>query len=596
MSNAEGDVSVLLANKVGSMVLFSAEQRSRYEGFFVRRNNRLVKVIESIRLNLPVSGIVNELWRVVRSRGSVSEYFFLPLHEEALVYELSEVCEVELCVDVKIAEDNRVWGRQYEVRAEDGALVIYFKKETDARDDNSVCDQEFEGYVVFVGNDLEFLPVHHWEEHTYVWDRERHSPPDTRWVFKPAKLRSRGFVVVFDEQKSVAIDRAKSVWASRDVLKKERENAVGRIVAPVVRGASRDVQLAFQCARHALDSLVLDGHCVIGGLPWFYEVWTRDELVCVKALARLGHLEVCKNIFARLLDKIQRSGLLLNKEGAQGMVAADAVGWLFFRLDEWLLPLMRAGLLDEYVSRREKEHIVQVLKKTLDVLWESRVVDGLFVSYDKESWMDTEWGGDRREGCLVELQALLLSMFRTFRRLTGEKDPREGVVRKAVLKSFWTGSFLSDVAGQKVFRPNVFIAAYVCPELLSRQQWISCFEAVLPRLWLSWGGLSSIDKKSELFCDTYTGEDNKSYHRGDSWFWLNNLAALVLHRTDKVRFAKYVDKILAASVEEILYKGATGHHAELSSAKQLEGNGCLSQAWSVALFIELVEEVFGKAK
>ncbi len=590
------DVRLLLANRTGAFALFSAEPKSRYEGFFVRRNDKLLKIIESLRLNLPITGMVNELWRVVRSRENITEYFFLPLHEEVLIYELSGVQEVELCLDVKIAEDNRVWGRRYDAEAVDGALVIHFRKENDARDDNTLQKEEYEGFAAIAGEQVEFLPLHHWEEHNYSWDTARNSQPFSRWVFKPAKIRSKGFAIAFDENKGTAIERAKQAWESREELKKEREAHVGKIVASVPKSAPPNTTLAFQCAKNAVDSLLLDEHCIVAGLPWFYQCWTRDELVCAKALARIGHLDVCKKMFTRLLGQITNEGLLPNIEGTNALSAVDAVGWLFFRIDEWMLPLVRAGLVEEYISSGEREHIIDTLARTIDALWRSRVNDNLLITGAKESWMDTEWGNDSRQGALLEMQALLLAMFRALRRLTGQKDPRETAVRTAVMKRFWTGKFLSDTADQQVIRPNVFIAAYLFPELLSKQQWSTCFETILPRLWLTWGGLASIDRKSELFVDTYTGENNQSYHRGDSWYWLNNLAATVMHRVDKEKFRKYVEKILEASVSEILYKGATGHHAELSSAKQLEGNGCLSQAWSAAMFIELVEEVYGKAK
>ena len=127
--------------------------------------------------------------------------------------------------------------------------------------------------------------------------------------------------------------------------------------------------------------------------------------------------------------------------------------------------------------------------------------------------------------------------------------------------------------------------------MLSKAEWTICFKTSLSKLWLSWGGLSSIDKKHLLFCKEYSGEKNKSYHRGDSWFWINNLAALVMNRTNKKQFKKYIDKIIQASTKEILYSGAVGHHAEVSSASKLKSQGCPVQAWSAALFIELIDEI-----
>ncbi len=138
----------------------------------------------------------------------------------------------------------------------------------------------------------------------------------------------------------------------------------------------------------------------------------------------------------------------------------------------------------------------------------------------------------------------------------------------------------------------MFIAAYVYPALLTNKEWEVCFNNILPKLWLEWGGLSTIDVSSPYFCDGYSGENPKSYHNGDSWFWINNLAAMVLYRINKRKFKRYIDKIVKASTQEILWGGMIGHHAELSSAKELRSEGCLSQAWSSAMYVELINELY----
>ena len=65
-----------------------------------------------------------------------------------------------------------------------------------------------------------------------------------------------------------------------------------------------------------------------------------------------------------------------------------------------------------------------------------------------------------------------------------------------------------------------------------------------------------------------------------------------MHRLNKTKYAKYIKKILAASTQEILAMGAIGYAAELSSAKELKSQGCFAQAWSIALFIELIDELY----
>ena len=114
----------------------------------------------------------------------------------------------------------------------------------------------------------------------------------------------------------------------------------------------------------------------------------------------------------------------------------------------------------------------------------------------------------------------------------------------------------------------------------------------MKNLWLEWGGLSTIDKKNNLFFDCHTGEDSRSYHRGDSWFWLNNLAAIQLKKINNKKFNRQIQKIISASTEDILWKGCIGCASELSSAKELSSQGCFSQAWSNAMYMELIDEAY----
>ena len=168
----------------------------------------------------------------------------------------------------------------------------------------------------------------------------------------------------------------------------------------------------------------------------------------------------------------------------------------------------------------------------------------------------------------------------------------ENILKSKIKNRFWNGKILADGLNDFTIRPNIFIAAYVYQELLTDKEWETCFDNTLKCLWLDWGGLSTIDKNNPMFAPLSTGENIKSYHRGDSWFWINNLAALTLNRINKLKFNKNIKKIIDASTEEILWKGCIGCHSELSSAKELSSNGCFNQAWSNAMFIELIDEVF----
>ncbi|OVE74776.1 hypothetical protein BVX95_01225, partial [archaeon D22] len=76
----------------------------------------------------------------------------------------------------------------------------------------------------------------------------------------------------------------------------------------------------------------------------------------------------------------------------------------------------------------------------------------------------------------------------------------------------------------------------------------------------------------------------------------NNIAAIALKRVNYDMFYNVIVKIVEASTEEILSRGVMGVSSELSSAKELRSEGCFSQAWSAATYIELVHELFEYAK
>jgi glycogen debranching enzyme len=234
------------------------------------------------------------------------------------------------------------------------------------------------------------------------------------------------------------------------------------------------------------------------------------------------------------------------------------------------------------------------LTEAVNNLFKSHTVNNFAVNDDQATWMDTLFNGDGRKGVRIEIQALRIGMYRFMHTLTKSKvykDMADKLIAKTK-EQFWNGTFLKDGIEDGRARPNVFIAAYLCPELLSKAEWVKCFESILPRLWLEWGGLATLDKNEPGFHPDNTGEDSSSYHHGDSWFWLNNLAALVLYRTDKKKFKRYIDKILGASCDDILFRGFIGCHSEISSASEKKALGCWSQAWSNAMFVELVEEIY----
>ena len=217
---------------------------------------------------------------------------------------------------------------------------------------------------------------------------------------------------------------------------------------------------------------------------------------------------------------------------------------------------------------------------------------------------------DTREGQRIEIQAARLLMIKLMIELSNmtddSKKEKEYIKIEQEFAKKVKDTFLSSISEEQqqlilkdgkddaAIRPNIFLAYYLYPELLSHQEWEEVFDNTLKKLWVDWGGLTTIDKTSRYFTWEYSGENNKSYHRGDSWFFINNIAAICLYKVNKIKYDYAIRKIIDASTQDILWNGFIGHASELSSAKEQRAEGCLAQAWSAGTYIELVHEVYEK--
>jgi len=580
----------LLTNKIGGYCLLGENPISRYQGVFLLHNSDMFKVIEDIRLidGGEIKEVINKFAYVKRKREGNVEEFFMPYGYDALMYELEKEGEVEVVLDVRRSYANPEFGRVYDInRIKDGVVVSY--------------QYENEKMFLVVKFEGEFEILDEWVKRDYWYDKDRNTHPYEKYVYKALRLKSGKIVVAFFPSKKQAMDEANYVFRHHLRLKEHQKMYVDNIKAR--KPKEIEIRMAKKCAISSLNKLVVNLKGVkgiIAGLPWFFQFWTRDELISSKALLLNHQNRELKEILLKNLGALNKGFLpnisLSNPGKMKKMFKrieeivgvksgnADSVGWLFKRVQDSL------GIF----STKEKMLIKSKLVNAINYYNKNLVKNGLVYNSGKKTWMDSEFGGDDRAGYRIEIQALFLNMLKLAYELTkNEKySKQEQEMREKVKEKFWNGKYLADGLDDFTIRPNVFIAAYIYPSLLERKKWEMCFEKIVPRLWLNWGGVSSIDKKHELFVKDSTGEDRRSYHRGDSWFWVNNLAALVLYRVNKRKFGKYIEKIIQASAKEILTSGAIGHSAEISSASGLRSQGCMAQAWSDAMFIELVDEIY----
>jgi glycogen debranching enzyme len=561
----DSPVRLFLGNRKGGYFTLASSLPSRYDGFFIfdKEQRQMYKILES-------AGGFSTLINRLGSAEVDGARYSLPSGTDTLIIEPKAPFELNL--DVRKSYDSRQWGRHYDVAESRKKLIITYTKKTDAREDKSQDAEEFRLFIVVRHNGNHTLKGS-WISSDYPADRQRASPPFERFVYNTARIAAG----------KIAIS------ASRDLSQADRESerlfrktpSAQTVLLQISPDSS--INFAYTNALSSLESHLINSQ-LLAGLPWFFQFWARDESVSIGGLIAEKRYELAKKILFHQLDHILPDGRIPNQLPEGGIGSIDSNGWCFLRMSQ----LEALGQL----TKLEKTFLSAKVEYLLNRFSSLFIKDELVISQPKETWMDTDPGGDAREGARIELQALQLRFYSFLSTLMHQKNfpEQEKSLREKTRAGFWDGTLLADGLGDKTIRPNIFLAYYAYPDLLTEEEWKLCFDSSLEALWLDWGGLSTIDKTNPLFQPRHTGEDNRSYHHGDSWYYLNNLAAICMHRLDKHRYSYQIEKILDASTREILWMGAIGSHAEISSAQSQESFGCLSQAWSLATYIEMIDE------
>ena len=591
----------LLTSGEGSYLSLGTQGNfTKYNGvYFSEDDFSPVKTIESIHFfKMNVLEVRNYLSYIERISKEGVERFYM-LSSGGLIYDVDgfsgEVC---VWLDCRKMYDFNGIGRIYKVYEENGALIIEYTKFTD----DSLSKEDYKIFIAVFGV-KGYKHVNTWFPYRYSFDSKRENKEFEAFIYEGLKLSvkdslrlSFGFSREKKEAVSVAKDAMKNHGSYVDCLKNRKND-----LFPVNNFKDERINFAYACAKNSLNMLITktsDTQGIFAGLPWFHQFWTRDEAISLGGLINEGNFELSKEVLFRHLSSMEDTGRINNRYPNSELASADGVGWTFKRLFELLLELEEKKILHKKIEEHEFMYIKKKLRYSIMQLLENHTSEGLAFNKAKETWMDTDYEGDTREGFRIEIQALRLLMYNMMEYLCimnkkGDKAKlyrdMEEMTRKKVRENFFKG-FLYDGVDDPTIRPNVFLAYYIYPELLNNNEWEQTFDKTIDALWLDWGGFSSIDKNSPLFSTDYTGENNKSYHRGDSWYFVNNIAAICLRRVNKKRYEYYIEKIINASARDILYKGFIGHGSEISSASFQRGEGCLSQAWSSATFIELYNE------
>ena len=478
---------------------------------------------------------------------------------------------LEIHLDFRFIHDYDDRGRVYSIYEEGNYLVIHYTKFKDF----SLEEVEYETKT-YVKGYKEYNYNEEWTKKSYDYDLSRYTKGEF-YVNNGLKiLPKKGMKIIFEEKGNKLFSKLK--------FKEKKKN-----------GEISDKYIAFNALETLRIEKPIEG--IIAGYPWFYQLWARDELIALKPYIDRDYKFV-KNVISRHFERITEEGLLSNRYPESELGSIDAVGWLFKRTKQFIKELRKNKNLANVYKKYELENMLEKSIYTIKKLYESRSNEGLIESKELETWMDTSPDSDKRKGIRVEIQFLYHSMLELCEELSfilgkeesfGSIEFMDLIREKLILNGKLIDGFEEkEKKTLEPIRPNVFISYYINKNLLTKEEWENTFDEVLEECWLEWGGFSSITKNHPYFQSKHTGINNKSYHRGDSWYFVNNIAAMAMKDLNKDKYKYYIEKITKASVKDLKEQGFKNKCSEISSAEIQEAKGCWCQAWSASTLFELI--------
>lgn len=532
---------MLLTNDRGGYLALPCT--SNYHGMHVLIGDEYWKILYDI---LPEGEIASERTdgrTAVREFGTGRQTF--TMRREGLLGHCSG--RFTLTLDCKRRFDETENGRTYEIIPHARGVTVRYNGRI------HVC----------IATTVAARQVEKWRPVQYPYD-DRRGTVSSRWVYDALLLEGAGRIAVTAAEGREDAERTATALLTQDLPDIQEVTVEERVW-------------------RALNVLRTD-RGVLAGLPWFGQVWSRDELIALGGFIARGEREFALTAIDRWYRAVRQDGTLPAIHPDSGLESADAPGWLARRTIDLLedIPRERMPAYRDALSRMIRAR---------------RFLKGLVRSAGKTTWMDTSHGDDGRAGARIEIQALFLAMCEAHARLSeelGEPDETAALaerVRQAVRTHLVSQGRLldglhDDGLPDRTARPNGFLAWYAYPAMFAKEEWLAFFEGALPDLWLRWGGLASLGTTDSGFCPRDLGEDAAAYHHGDSWYFVNNVAWMALSQDD--RFGQYCRAIEEASMRDFLEMGFPGHASEISSAERQEAMGCHAQAWSASTLLEAI--------
>ncbi len=538
-----------------------------------------------------------------------------------MVYEI-ENYEGDIFVDADFREihDFDPWGKDVKIFRNDGDVIVEYSK----------YEGEVLKYKCFMGiksTNLLCEEICEWipKDYSYSLARNSLSRVFVNRLVKINIVKSKKLVFavgfsleeVMLQLKLLSSHDSELENYEKDIINgilsegNQKNTSLVRLEQSFLKPVPQDMAVAYELSKNAIYNFLKKDISYLGvndgfyaGYPWFVQFWSRDELVGLRAFINIGELELVREkIFTYLNMVNSQTGMLrrivTNKDSEESF---DGCFWLAKRLVDFIFYLDEKGKLDKVFSKKDISYAYSVMNNVFNKLikdswdFDSELVK---VKY-ADSWMDTipvEFPLD------IQVQFLDFISSMTILSTIAEKEDEtkkfldlESLFREKIRDTYYRNGRLFNEAYQSRHNSNVFLAYYLYQDIFSQEEWEEIFDNALLEMRSIWGGISSLSKKDLEFQQNYTGENNLSYHRGDSWFWINNVAAIAMNHLNEKKYRRDIGRILTSSTNDILKYGCVGYASEVSSASEQKSEGCFAQFWSSSTYIEMIDSLFEKRK
>ncbi|MCB8964374.1 MAG: glycogen debranching enzyme family protein [Bacteroidales bacterium] len=354
-------------------------------------------------------------------------------------------------------------------------------------------------------------------------------------------------------------------------------------------------------------------HDIIAGYPWFGS-WGRDSFISLPGLTLgLNDDKNCKSILDTLSHDL-KDGLFPNMGNAKSVAfnSVDAPLWYFWAIQQYYLH-----------TNNHKDVWKDYGKKMKTILKGYRAglaynikmhPNGLIWAGEKGhalTWMDAIAHGKPvtpRIGFAVEINALWYNAIMiTIELATKNKDSRfvkewlpiADLAKKSFNQLFWIedGQYLADYVdenGQNTdIRPNQIFAISLPYSPLDDDKKIGTLNIVERRLYTP-KGLRTLSPQHPDYKGRYEGDQatrDAAYHQGTTWPWLLGHYVEAYYKIHGKNATHIAQSIVDSLCEDIDIYGLCTVPEIYDGDPPQRPNGCISQAWSVAELIRIVNMI-----